>query len=249
MIGSNRRYIRIMPGYTGHVPGGIDPREAWASLWHFEGGHIPGYAGYVSKVKPENMFGSSFGQLTNAARSADQLTMTQSLSVFQESFRHPAKVGERSKSNVRVKPLRYNYLKPNEAELAGLKTQLLKTAELAQPAADEKAEENEKTDLIDQFLRETNPMTNTTAVFRVRKSQPVAQSRRGNSLSGGLIENAIPGYAGHRRKIISENVFAKTFRHAQASSTSLMKEAADLKENTLNFHQSLLPFNPTRAQS
>ena len=58
----NSKTSYIVPGYTGHLPRTamrepeIPPEEPH--------GQIPGYCGYVESVKPENIFGKTYGNIT-----------------------------------------------------------------------------------------------------------------------------------------------------------------------------------------
>ena len=58
----NSKTSYIVPGYTGHLPKSaqrepvIPPEEPH--------GQIPGYLGYIESVKPENIFGQTYGEIT-----------------------------------------------------------------------------------------------------------------------------------------------------------------------------------------
>ena len=56
-----------MPGYTGYRPQHTEPVEVPATQ-HETGSRIPGYCGYVSGVKSENIFGTSYGKATGIAQ-------------------------------------------------------------------------------------------------------------------------------------------------------------------------------------
>ncbi len=62
MIKSNRLDF-IVPGYTGHIPKKFKEKKD-IPIERIKDGHIPGYAGYVNKIKPENIFGETFGKIT-----------------------------------------------------------------------------------------------------------------------------------------------------------------------------------------
>merc|ERR1712170_90887 len=58
----NSKTSYIVPGYTGHLPRSaqrepeIPPEDPH--------GQIPGYCGYIESVKPENIFGKTYGNIT-----------------------------------------------------------------------------------------------------------------------------------------------------------------------------------------
>ena len=57
-------YSYIVPGYSGHIPAHIleQPEE---KLGCQRTAHIPGYKGYVKSIKSENMFGKTYGKITD----------------------------------------------------------------------------------------------------------------------------------------------------------------------------------------
>ncbi len=57
------RLEKIIPGYTGHIPERFKEQPVTNTTPEREG-HIPGYSGYVNKIKPENLYGKTFGTIT-----------------------------------------------------------------------------------------------------------------------------------------------------------------------------------------
>ena len=57
-------YSYIVPGYSGHIPANIleCPEEKLPSK---QTAHIPGYQGYVKAINSENLFGNTFGKITD----------------------------------------------------------------------------------------------------------------------------------------------------------------------------------------
>ena len=52
----------LVPGYTGHIP---KKEQFDPVLNEKKEAHIPGYAGKVKSIKSENMYGQSFGKITD----------------------------------------------------------------------------------------------------------------------------------------------------------------------------------------
>ena len=66
-------YSYIVPGYSGHIPANVleTPEEKCQVK---KTAHIPGYQGYVKSIKSENMFGKTFGKITDKIALDDQHT-------------------------------------------------------------------------------------------------------------------------------------------------------------------------------
>lgn len=52
----------FIPGYTGCVPQKTDDLSECQQI--SANGQIPGYIGYIPSVKPENLFGKTYGKIT-----------------------------------------------------------------------------------------------------------------------------------------------------------------------------------------
>lgn len=61
-----RLYPYVIPGYTGHIPHQEEP-EGGEYIQGAES-QIPGYVGYIPHLKPENMFGKTYGKITSIAK-------------------------------------------------------------------------------------------------------------------------------------------------------------------------------------
>mmetsp|Transcript_35942 Transcript_35942/g.41998 ORF Transcript_35942/g.41998 Transcript_35942/m.41998 type:complete len:161 (-) Transcript_35942:131-613(-) len=64
---SSRLDPYVIPGYTGYIPSKEDEEGG-----EFNGGiksHIPGYAGYIPAIRPENIFGKTYGKATYISKS------------------------------------------------------------------------------------------------------------------------------------------------------------------------------------
>ena len=63
-------YSYIVPGYSGHIPQNI--LEKQEEIAHVKPkAHIPGYQGYVPSIKSENMFGKTYGKITDLIANND----------------------------------------------------------------------------------------------------------------------------------------------------------------------------------
>ena len=84
-----------IPGYTGYVPGRKTPRvKARHSRDHQA--DIPGYAGYVFAVKPENIYGKSFHRSSKEVKVGTHYRNRPHFDIdwntlYRESFKHPKK--------------------------------------------------------------------------------------------------------------------------------------------------------------
>ena len=57
-------YSYIVPGYSGMIPAHI-LEEDEKKVPSKKTAHIPGYCGYVKSIKSENMFGKTYGNITD----------------------------------------------------------------------------------------------------------------------------------------------------------------------------------------
>ena len=57
-------YSYIVPGYSGHIPSHIKEQQEEKVLPK-KTAQIPGYQGYVKSIKSENMFGKTYGKITD----------------------------------------------------------------------------------------------------------------------------------------------------------------------------------------
>ncbi len=60
---TSKRLDFIIPGYTRHIPSNQKENHNPPPQIKRHG-HIPGYAGYIPKIKPENLYGKTFGKIT-----------------------------------------------------------------------------------------------------------------------------------------------------------------------------------------
>mmetsp|Transcript_69059 Transcript_69059/g.80495 ORF Transcript_69059/g.80495 Transcript_69059/m.80495 type:complete len:164 (-) Transcript_69059:98-589(-) len=104
MYESSRLHPYIVPGYTGFIPTKEDQEGG-----EFNSGiksHIPGYAGYIPGIKPENMFGKTYGKNTYLSKNEEYLKgfdvppETRFKSLVQDSF-----VNQRDLTKTLVGPL------------------------------------------------------------------------------------------------------------------------------------------------
>lgn len=110
----------IIPGYSGHIPSSALPKESIPPT-HITGGHIPGYAGYVCKIKPENLFGRTFGTITEGVQVNDEIATEPLLTTTQQIFVDQNKIRQKTAAeSVGVVPRRPDYTKPTPEELERL---------------------------------------------------------------------------------------------------------------------------------
>ena len=57
-------YSYIVPGYSGHIPSHIKEQQE-EKVACKKTAQIPGYQGYVKSIKSENMFGKTYGTITD----------------------------------------------------------------------------------------------------------------------------------------------------------------------------------------
>ena len=117
---TTKKIDTYLPGYTGHIPKSHFDKIPPTMPTQYEG-FIPGYSGYVHKVKPENCFGKSFGQITLQVNNLDHKLDQQFLSTNQVNFIDQNQIKSKKASEivgVDFKPT--EYLKPTDAQLEGL---------------------------------------------------------------------------------------------------------------------------------
>lgn len=115
----------IIPGYSGHIPLSALPKELVPDT-HIAGGHIPGYAGYVCKIKPENLFGKTFGCITETVQRGDDVSVNPMLTTSQHIYVDQASIRQKTAAeSVGVAPKSPEYRKPSPEELR-LLTETLK---------------------------------------------------------------------------------------------------------------------------
>ena len=51
-----------IPGYTGCMPSKEEKTVEYQQI--SANGHVPGYIGYIPAVKPENLYGKTYGKIT-----------------------------------------------------------------------------------------------------------------------------------------------------------------------------------------
>jgi hypothetical protein len=57
-------YSYIVPGYSGHIPAHVLEQQE-EKMPQSKTAHIPGYKGYVKSIKSENLFGNTYGKITD----------------------------------------------------------------------------------------------------------------------------------------------------------------------------------------
>lgn len=255
MIGTNRRFLLVQPGYQGHIPGMIDPREFWASKIVRTGGYIPGYAGHVAGLQAEGLIGSSFGQLTTNAR-LGLVEEVDGKTEFQIAFEHPKNIAKVKAKSVTVGKPRYNYLKATDEEIFAYANQFLKP--LKEDIQTNDTQNLERNQNCENFQVEDNVETaedfkapntltekrNPSNLFRLKKLKD--RKDRNFFMSKNLkppinfIQEAIPGYAGHRRKIISENIYGLTFADSEDVALQFVGQEKLIKHGTVAAHEQMM---------
>ena len=98
-------YSYIVPGYSGHIPAHI-LEQAEEKLPQVKTAQIPGYQGYVKSIKSENMFGKTYGKITDTIAKdsyhigPDVQPIERYTSLNREAFCDLTKVKEKNVSEV-----------------------------------------------------------------------------------------------------------------------------------------------------
>ena len=115
-----KKYEPFIPGYTGHLPLDYFDKKYVASE-PLQGGHVPGYSGYVNKIKPENYFGQSFGKITTEINAHNPPLKAEFLTTTQANFVDQTKIKCKKASEiVGVNCPQKNYILPSDEELSQL---------------------------------------------------------------------------------------------------------------------------------
>ena len=121
-----KKYDPIIPGYTGHIPSDYYDKQI-PQIEAIQGGHIPGYSGYVNKIKPENYFGKSFGKITTEINLSQAPLEEKFLSTNQMVYIDQNKIKSKKASEiVGVNYKSKEYIKPSEEELQQLSSTVKK---------------------------------------------------------------------------------------------------------------------------
>lgn len=234
MIGTNRRYLNVTPGYSGHLPGGVDPREVWATKMSRFRSHLPGYTGHISGLRGEGLVGATYGHLTMRSSTGDIIERP-GRSEFQTVFEHPQKVAlARSQSVTVLKPAN-NYLQVTDRDISTYSAQFVKRK---QKLADVKKL---------QVLKDIKYVVNR---FRLGRGAGAKTLRADASQPAcNFIEDAIPGYSGHRRKMTSENIFGLTFSESERVAKVFVDKEYDTKLKTIQAHDEEIVKKHTRLRT
>jgi len=85
---NGRLYPYVIPGYTGHIPS--QEEQEGGEYKPSPTSQIPGYVGYIKHLKPENMFGKTYGKITDLANTEQ----TQIGNVIDDNFRYTSSMKE-----------------------------------------------------------------------------------------------------------------------------------------------------------
>ena len=178
----NTKTSYIVPGYTGHLPrSAVREPEIPAENPH---GQIPGYCGYIESVKPENIFGKTYGNITYQIncetyhKGQDVGADLRYNSMARDTFVNQSEVIQRTAANiVGVNPLPPAYREPQGSNVAK-----------CDPMARE----------LEQCRDELN---------------------NGQTNYIGL-DQTIPGYTGHARRIAADNIYGCTFKNAKMNAVN-----------------------------
>ena len=174
----NSKTSYIVPGYTGHLPrSAMREQEIPLDNPH---GQIPGYCGYIESVKPENIFGKTYGNITYQIncetyhKGQDVGADLRYNSMARDTYVNQSEVIQRTAANiVGVNPLPPNYRLPEGENVTKVDPAMARE--------------------LDACREEMN---------------------NGGSTYIGL-DQTIPGYTGHARRIAADNIYGCTFKNAK----------------------------------
>ena len=226
----NGRLDFIVPGYTGHIPSTRDQQET-PSLEPLSNGHIPGYAGYVNKIKPENLYGKSFGKITYDIHSDRVQAEKPFQTTAQQTFVDQSTI--RTRTAFEIVGVNYQgpaYARPSPQDLAKLRSTLV-------PTQGPSWKENRDSEGVEPFSPKTSK----------NSSQKTAKNPAHNDEN--YIEHSLPGYTGHNRKINSENIYGMTYKQAQLTSKTLQSKESEQRKKEMEREVEIIPpvfLNKTR---
>ena len=115
-----KKYEPLIPGYTGHLPLDYFDKKP-PSTEALQGGHIPGYSGYVNKIKPENYFGQSFGKITSEINGRQPPLNEEFVTTAQATFVDQTKLRCKKASEiVGVQWAPKQYIRPSDDDISRL---------------------------------------------------------------------------------------------------------------------------------
>ena len=180
----SKKFEPFIPGYTGHIP--VDYFDKKVPLVEaLQGGHIPGYAGYVHKVKPENYHGRSFGRITSE--------INRDLPQVDDTFITTSKLNFVDQNKIRCKKASEilgvaippkDYIQPTDEELKALAATVRR---------------------VDPCERENQEPEQTVVLEESAKLV----------MGHDYIKDSLPGFTGHNRKVYATNIHGVSYKKAQ----------------------------------
>jgi hypothetical protein len=225
--------FKHLPGYTGHIPSGLEQEEG---VGRSEArNHIPGYQGYIPSVKAENLYGQTYGKIsyTSAAqdfpKGMDVDPSQKYKSVQKEQFINLSSVKE-----------------PTAGEILGVQRSEenkqpvipVETANKFWGVQNQDLEFNENLmKFYGKDIRASPPppsgqdFTNAQKVFFgvEKKEKPVKNGE------------PIPGYTGVSRRVVADNIFGMTYANSRKLAKDELKEQKDEKSQILQQRAIFIP--------
>ena len=218
----NGRLDFIVPGYTGHIPSMRDQTET-VDIEPLTNGHIPGYAGYVNKIKPENLYGKSFGKITFDIHSDKVEGEKQFQTTAQKTFVDQSTIKTRTAFEiVGVNYQGPSYAQPTSQDVAKLRSTLVMTK--GNSWKENRNDEDCET-----------PSEKTAKTFTGKATKNLSHNDE------NYIEHSLPGYTGHNRKINSENIYGMTYKQAQLMSKNLQTKENDQNKKEMEREVEIIP--------
>lgn len=190
---TTHKFEPLIPGYTGHIPADyfekrLPPAEP------IKGGHVPGYAGYVNKIKPDNHYGKSFGKITTEINTGQEPIGDRFLTTNQLNFVDQNKIRCKKASEIlNVDVPKKQYIQPTEEELKEL-------AETVQKVQDGEVENAVCDGTVD--ISEVSKLVQNVE----------------------FIQTSLPGYTGHNRKVYAANIYGMSYKRAQEAAKNKLEE-------------------------
>ena len=157
---SHFKFKPFIPGYTGHLPSDFFERPL-PEIKPVCEGHIPGYAGFVHKIKQDNYFGKSFGAITSEINQSKPSVSDKYISMNQLTFVDQNKIKVKKASEIlKLNLSQKQFIQPSAAEMLNL-SKTVKRIEVKAPQTDlgEKVDPQNVTKLVSNtdFIHDSIP--------------------------------------------------------------------------------------------
>lgn len=240
-----RKHAKFMPGYTGHIPAKEEEPYIQTRL-RLEGGYIPNYAGYVPKIKPENIYGKTFGVITenvckNKLQGYDPLLTTTQIAHVEYALTKIKKVAD----CVGVQHNLHGYRQPTDDEIKELSATVSRIEpDQAYQACSSFNKKNQQEHFVDKENESPAQLykNDSADVFLPQSlNSPKLNDKLDDEKKEQLkkdvktfIENSIPGYTGHRQGVYAENIHGQSFKNSEDIAKFIIQKMKENDEDTLS---------------